>query len=269
MADRRGTHRDSPGGATLNKSKRLRPAAILLLGCGGRYTGRYEREFAAKAGAEKFVCEVKGKPVAVHCDPDKPAASWLPEAAVNVLLDESGATPPSVPPLLRPLLPALVGISAVGLVVSLWVHLGAVTGRRVAPAALFWILHASLFLVFFPAVWILQRSAAATKRMDFWKDVLRECPAWMRYMVYGFFVYALVNLWICGAPAASGGGGANPSVEVWRAFSGHWMVCYSAALAVPYWAERNAPRCPNGHTTPPGARSCERCGQPVTGWRPR
>lgn len=64
--------------------------------------------------------------------------------------------------------------------------------------------------------------------------MLQGSPEWMRYMVYGFFGYAFVNFALFISKAPTGGGGANPPAIVWRGFSGHWMLFYSAALATPY-----------------------------------
>jgi hypothetical protein len=82
-----------------------------------------------------------------------------------------------------------IGLSAVGFVLSLWIHFGAVAGRRVAPAEFFWILHIGIFAVWFPAVMVAQRQAGNLKRKDFWKIVLKGTPDWVRYLVYGFLGY--------------------------------------------------------------------------------
>jgi hypothetical protein len=88
----------------------------------------------------------------------------------------------------------------------------------------------------------------------------------MRYMVYGFFGYAVVNFLFFMTKAPSGGSGANPPAVVWRGFSGHRMAFYSAALAILYSAARTADtalRCANGHLASPNAIYCTQCGQPV------
>lgn len=62
----------------------------------------------------------------------------------------------------KPLLWPFVVLSAVGLGLSLWVHLGAVAGRRVAPEAFFWMLHMGIFVVWIPAV-LVDRKRMATR----------------------------------------------------------------------------------------------------------
>lgn len=139
-------------------------------------------------------------------------------------------------------------------------------GRRVAPGAFFVMLHVGIFAVWIPAVLVAQRLVGSTNRKDFWKVVLKGSPDWMRYMVYAFFVYAFVNFLFFMGKAPSGGSGLNPPASVWRGFSGHWMVFYSAALAILYSAANNvdeSPRCPNGHSASPNAIYCPQCGQPT------
>ena len=96
--------------------------------------------------------------------------------------------------------------------------------------------------------------------------MLQGSPDWMRYMVYGFFGYALLNFALFMTKAPTGGTGVNPPAAVWRGFSGHWMAFYSAALAILYSAAKggeNVRRCLNGHTVSESANFCTRCGQPV------
>jgi hypothetical protein len=98
---------------------------------------------------------------------------------------------------------------------SLWVHFAAVSGRRVAPAAFFWILHIGILVVWFPAVMVAQRQAGNLKRKDFWKVVLKGSPDWVRYLVYGFLAYAVVKFMICFQTPSGHDDGANPPAMVW------------------------------------------------------
>jgi hypothetical protein len=241
---------------------------------GTHYSRRYNRELPTEYEAEEFVRDLQGKPVAVHCNPATPSSSALLNPDINTLLQNRAPAPPSdssvptnsVTDWIRPYLWLFVSLSAIGLVVSLWVHLGAVTGRRVAPEAFFWVLHIGIFVVWFPAVFVAQRLVGNLSQRDLWKVVLKDSPDWMRYMVYGFFAYAFVNFMFFMTKAPSGSNGANPPAEVWRGFSGHWMAFYSAALAILYSAARTEDtslRCTNGHLASSGAAYCTRCGQPV------
>lgn len=241
---------------------------------GTPHSGRYRREFPTEHEAEEFVRDLKGKPVAVHFNSNHPSNSALLEPDIEGLqqnrppapASESFQSANSVPNWIRPFLWFFVCLSAIGLVVSLWVHLGAVMGRRVAPEAFFWMLHVGIFIVWLPAILVAQRLVGNLSRKDLWKVLLKDSPDWMRYMVYGFFAYAMVNFLAFMTKAPSGGSGANPPAVVWRGFSGHWMAFYSAALAILYSAARTvdtSPRCTNGHVASPNATYCTRCGQPM------
>ena len=235
-------------------------------------SGRYKRDFPTEREANEFVRDLKEKAVVVHHDPAKPSVSAILEPDIEVLLQNRAPASASddldaansIPEWLRPFIWVFVALSAIGLVVSLWVHLGAVMGRSVS--SFFWILHVGIFVVWFPAVLVAQRLVGNVNRKDFWKVILKGSPDWMRYMVYIFFAYALVNFLLFMDKAPSGGSGVNPPASVWRGFSGHWMAFYSAALAVLYSAAHmagTAPRCANGHLASPNAVYCARCGQPV------
>jgi hypothetical protein len=236
-------------------------------------SGRYKREFPTEHEADEFVRDLQDKAVAVHYDPAKPSSSALLDPDVEVVQQNRAPAPfpdfplaaNAIPDWIRPFLWVFVLLSAIGLVVSLWVHIGAVMGRRVAPQSFFWMLHVGIFVVWFPTIFVAQRLVGSTSRRDFWKVVLKGSPDWMRYMVYGFFGYAIVNFLLFMMKAPSGSSG-NPPAVVWRGFSGHWMAFYSAALAILYSAAKIAeagPRCVNGHVAAPNAVYCTRCGQPV------
>lgn len=94
-------------------------------------------------------------------------------------------------------------------------------------------------------------------------------------MTTGFFIYAIVNFTlfaIFSAPAGKQISGDPPSA-VWRGFSGHWMVFYSAGLAILTSAYRKGisnlePKCPNGHSIGIGDKFCPTCGTPITDQQP-
>jgi len=245
---------------------------------GNREVGCYKREFGTEGEASEFVRELQGKPVAVHYNPDKPSVSTLSEASIESLLQtrapkpswqlSTSSLPDSVPEWLQPFLWIFVGISALGFVLSLWVHLGAVAGRRVAPAPLFWILHMAIFIVWFSAVMVAKRQVGNLRRKDLAKVIFKGFPDWVRYLVNGFLAYAFINFmyFVTQAPTHSNEGG-DPPAMVWRGFSGHWMVFYLYALAILYSAARqnaDGRRCTNGHMVQASANFCSRCGQPVT-----
>jgi hypothetical protein len=242
---------------------------------GSIHSGTYKRDIPSEPEAYEFVRDLQGRALPAHYDPNNPSRSILLEPDVESLLQNRAPASPSelaqadssIPEWIRPFLWLFIGIAATGLILSLWVHIGAVMGRRVAPESFFWMLHVGIFVVWIPAVFVAQRLVGSMNRRDFWKVVLKGSPDWMRYMVYGFFGYAMVNFLLFMGHAPKGGGGANPPATVWRGFSGHWMAFYSAALAILYSAAASmdsSRRCTNGHVlSPDSPDTCTRCGQPV------
>jgi hypothetical protein len=119
------------------------------------HSGLYKREFPTQPAADDFVHDLKGKAVAVRYSPSKPSQSMLLEPDIEAVLqnrppssDES-VTRTAIPEWLRPFIWVFVWLSAIGLVVSIWVHIGALMGRGIP--SVFWVLHVGIFVVWFPA----------------------------------------------------------------------------------------------------------------------
>ena len=167
------------------------------------------------------------------------------------------------------LLPLMI-YAVCGLVLSLAAHLLALAGVAPGGNALFVALHVGIFPLWIPVVFIGMRlNNGAMNRRAAWDAMTSGCPAWMRYMTRGFFIYALVNffLFVMTMPAGATKGG-EPSAAVWRGFSGHWMLFYSAGLATLTTAYRRGwanlqPRCRNGHVVSVGDKFCPTCGAAI------
>lgn len=172
------------------------------------------------------------------------------------------------------LLLMMMAYAAVGLIVSLTVHVLSFFGIVVGGDRLFFALHVGIFPLWIPVVLIGQKVAGGSiggaSGRGFWKLMLSGCPPWMKYMTYGFFIYAIANFVIFIAIAPSGKqstAGAPPSV--WHGFSGHWMAFYAAGLAVSTSVYRRGlggltPRCPKGHVVGFGDTFCRTCGAPLS-----
>ena len=171
-------------------------------------------------------------------------------------------------PLIQPFLLPLVGLSSLGLVLSLIVHMCSLLGFPSPLGEQAWILHVGIFVVWFPAVIVMQALTKEFKQKDLWRAALRGCPSLMRRMTYGFGAYALINFAIFLMLVSGHDRSAETPAAIFRGFSGHWMAFYSAALAILYSAlhaeERDdRRRCLAGHRVSPTANYCEECGQPV------
>jgi hypothetical protein len=138
-------------------------------------TGIYKRDYYTQDEAWDFVRDLKGKPVAIHYNPDKPSFSALSEPSLETALQnrapESESYRPTstnrISPLLVPFLWVFVALSAIGLAVSLYVHLGAVRGQRVVPEPFFWMLHVGIFVVWFPAIYVAKQRIGSLQRKEF------------------------------------------------------------------------------------------------------
>jgi len=171
----------------------------------------------------------------------------------------------------------LMVYAAVGLVVSLFVHVTSFFATPPGGNTLFVALHVGIFPLWLPIVFVanamMGRPALTGGRASFgeWNALLARAPPILRWMTIGFFIYALVNfawflLTTIGAPHAAKAG--DPPFSVWHGFSGHWMAFYAAGLTIAttaylQGAESIGRRCPNGHFVRPDDSFCPRCGRAV------
>jgi hypothetical protein len=185
------------------------------------------------------------------------------------------------------LLLVLMVYAGVGLILSLTVHLLSFFSLAPESNTLFMAIHVGIFPMWFAVVMIMQKASGnswiggGASRKGIWKLALSGCPPWMRFMTYGFFVYAIINFVIfalfgLGQPHGHVAGGVPPS-SVWHGFSGHWMAFYSAGLAVSVSVYNRGidnfmRRCPNGHPVGLNDTFCATCGAkldrqsaPITG----
>jgi hypothetical protein len=160
-------------------------------------------------------------------------------------------------------------LAVIGLILSTIAHSAALFELPQPLGEWTWLLHVGIFVVWIPA--ILTGSRRASNRGaggDI--ELFRTCPKWMESLVTWCFVYAIINFitFIPNAPPKGQANGPNAPPIVFRGFSGHWMLFYSAAMAMLYSAmvrRRRTwyPLCPNGHAAPRGAPYCPVCGEHV------
>jgi hypothetical protein len=171
--------------------------------------------------------------------------------------------------MMNALLKPFIALSAIGLILSIIVHVIALTGGQVPYGNYAWGLHIGIFIVWIPAVLMSQRYTRDFKQRDWWKAALRGCPTWMKYMTYSFFGYAIVNFIIFMVIMQSMGKGTTGNdASQFRGFSGHWMAFYSAGLSILYSATKTesfdkSRKCRNGHAVSPLAKFCAECGAAI------
>jgi hypothetical protein len=171
------------------------------------------------------------------------------------------------------LLLPLIAYAALGLVLSLIVHLFSFVGlpRFDEPGlgrALFLPLMLGIFPLWFVAMPLIGRITGG-KNPDL-KALVSLCPRWMKSMVRGLWIYAVVNFFLNGVllaiiPRHNGPGAKVPSDPVFRFVSGYWMVFYALGLAVLVTVIRRGHpgllrRCVNGHVAAYADRFCGVCG---------
>jgi hypothetical protein len=229
-------------GLTLQNDRNRTHTAVLSYSykiSGDSFQGAYRRQFGTEEEAREFLRGLEGQPVSVQYNSNNPKRSALLETTIETLLKRRPPIPESaaddsiniLPAWSKPLIALCAVLSFIGLLLSLWVHVGAIFGQKVAPEYSFWMLHMGMFVVFIPAVFVAQKMVGSTRRKDFWRVATQNAPA-MRYVLYFFFAYAFINfaLFFFQAPSEKRVGESSP-LE-WRGFSGHWMLFYCSALAI-------------------------------------
>src|SRR5262245_49859664 len=114
------------------------------------------------------------------------------------------------------LTPFLV-LSVIGLVLSIIAHGASLLGLPQPLGEAAFALHIGILVVWVPAVLVVNL-ANDFKQQDFWRTALRGCPRWMRWTMWAFFAYAIVNflLFMASAPPKGSGGGLDAPPEVFR-----------------------------------------------------
>jgi hypothetical protein len=167
------------------------------------------------------------------------------------------------------LLAPFIGLSGIGLILSIIVHFIALSGNPIPYGKLVWGLHIGIFIVWLPAIVVSQTLTSDFKRKDWWKAALRGCPAWMKWMTFVFFFYAIFNFvtFVISISLLTNGAKPTEAAEL-RGASGHWMAFYSAAFAILFSAINAAScdkerKCRNGHVVSPLAKFCDECGAQI------
>jgi hypothetical protein len=238
-------------------------------------TGMYRRGFSSNEEAWEFQQDLKGKPIAIRYNPNKPAQSVLSESSLETLLQTrpqravseyfASVGKLSLSPLARNFLWVFVILAAGGFAVSVWFHLSALAGRWSPPEEILAILNPGIFVVCIPAILVVSWKVDSSRQKEYLKIGLKGAPDWMRYLVDGFLVYAVLYLPFSWFQALNHSGSGASSWGA-RGASANSMAFYFTAFAILYTAVITANperRCANGHFVPERANSCTICGKPV------
>ena len=173
--------------------------------------------------------------------------------------------------LFRPLLLPFMALAVIGFILSLYIHIISLLGMPSPFGAATWSLHIGCFVIWLPAVLVSRKIMQGVPKKDFWKVALAGCPSWMKYLLYAFFGYAVINFAIFFVATGTSGKhqmGATPPPSILRGFSGHWLAFYSAGFALLYSAYHRdwnqlGKTCSKGHVLSYGDKFCAKCGEPI------
>lgn len=215
---------------------------------GSQYSGRYGRRFDSEEDAQDFVDYLHRKQVSVRYRPRKPAASMILDEAVDVALqgrpalaDSGNCDVPSreVPGWMKPLVWPLVVVALVGVVVSLWVHVGAWQGKQVVPNRVFDWLNSGLVIVWPATILVFAwRSSSKGSRRSV-REEFPGLPPWTGKVAGAMVFYAVAIILIFGSVRVSSSDAVIPA-RAWRTFSAGWMAFYSVAFLTLLSAGRTA-----------------------------
>ena len=243
-------------GLTLPSSNNEKYTGVLAYSydlSGNTFHGEYRRAYATEESAVEFLRDLQGQTVSVQYDPHKSARSVLLEETVETLLRNRQPLRnapdwrDSLPQWFKPFMGTFAFLAFIGLVLSIWVNIGAFFGHE--PSPVFWSLHVGVFLVFFPAIFVAQKRVGRTRGRGFWKAVTKGSPVGLRYLLYLFFAYDAVTGLIGFAKSLPGTlpgalPGAVPSRDPslqWLGFSAVWMAFYFSSFVILSSALRSSP----------------------------
>jgi hypothetical protein len=216
--------------------------ADLVYSCkveGQVHAGRYKRNFDNLEEAQEFVRGLKDRSIAIHYCPSNPSHSALDEQDLRTLLEQR---PPAPPELLQvTALPVslwvkifaypLMAVAAAGFAMSLYVHISSLLGSVSVSQGWVFILHLGMFVVFGPGILAMSKTGYGRSIS---RRQLAQLPATLRYSIYVFGIYAMINFAIFWFRTADQPKHGSQGAPPWRGFSGHWMLFYLLSIALLY-----------------------------------
>jgi hypothetical protein len=144
----------------------------------------------------------------------------------------------------------LAVVAAIGWIISVAASIAGMAGALLPQ----WLLGAAsiaLFPLWLVAVLIINKLAAGVRGREMWKAVLRGCPTWLRYAIWGSWGYAFLMFVLIAA-------GLHEAAGI-----GFLGVFYASALGAFVTAATTGDeptQCANGHQIGPFDNFCRECG---------
>ena len=120
-------------------------------------------------------------------------------------------------------------IAAVGFAASVTCHLMGWLQLELPWGKSVFLLHAGIFVVWLPLVIFANRTMPTKSRRNNFEHLLAELPKWVKTVLGGLFVYALLNFGYFIFCTSQYPRHEVPFFVELRGFSGHWMVFYGVA----------------------------------------
>ena len=210
---------------------------------GQSFHGRHKLDASSKFNVDKFTNRLVGLPIQVQYHPDKPSVSALTDSSIEAMLRQA---PPlsteeeqiiraahEIPAVYRPFLLPLMYLALAGFIISFCINFASLLKIALPESAPFFLLHAGIFVVFFPALLAAKKMLGTSYGLNFWKRVMKEAPEGFRYLFYVIFAYS----WLIGFFALFNGPptqvrSSDFNKSAWLPFSAVWMIFYYTSFVV-------------------------------------
>lgn len=150
-----------------------------------KFVGQFKMNFDTSNEAEAWVDALNKKQVAVHYDPGKPERSRLRQIDLAPIVQAAAPLRPAraepIPAWRHALALAGLLLSGAGLVISIGMLLGELTGKALVPMQVAVYTASFAYFVFLGGIWIFQQD----------KRKARATSAWMKFLGYALLYYAI------------------------------------------------------------------------------
>jgi hypothetical protein len=149
---------------------------------------------------------------------------------------------------------AIAAFASIGFLVSASVHIASLRGIVLGGEPLLAAYFAGAIVLFIPTVITVNREYPGFGSRIGWSDLLADCPAPVRILLYGVVVYAVVNFaLLLGQGAKTRHRSGEPlEASTARGLSGHAMAFYMISVAVMLSARQHENK--RGHADPHSSR---------------
>jgi hypothetical protein len=155
----------------------------------------------------------------------------------------------------------VMALSALGLLASFFLSLAALGAKLNIDRVMLRVAFPGIFVVWVPAILLMNQLSADFKQRDIWKAALRGCPVWMRTALWTMIGVTFTAFL---APFLWGSRPENFPPSFFLVASVFYSISFCVAYSFLHVEQFDAGRrCLNGHRISPVAKFCEECGAPA------